>query len=160
MTNCTVIFVEEHGERQQVTFSKTPQEGDVFTLEGDCYQVNHLDNEFVYAVGANIIGAQYTEFFVHPDYRNSDTLDELQFNPAKNEEYQPGDDDLYTLEDFIKMAEAGGITMFDGFADEVIIAGRIVQSSGFAPEDLLKEKSLWLRLQEEKGLVSIIWYNK
>ena len=160
MTNWTVIFVEEQGERKDVTFSETPREGDVFSLDGFTYAVNHLDNEFVYVVSQNVIAAQCTEFVVHVDYRESNTLSELEFNPDKNEAYRPDDDDLYSLESFIAMAKANGITSYDGFASEVIIDGRIVQDEGFTPEQLLAEESLWRRLQEEKGPVSIIWYNR
>ncbi|MNV72067.1 hypothetical protein D3C71_1651240 [compost metagenome] len=67
---------------------------------------------------------------------------------------------VLSLEEFIKQSENASITDDDGVAVEMIMNGFVVSEIEFYPSELLELKNEYLSLQENKGEIKFVWYNK
>jgi hypothetical protein len=85
-------------------------------------------------------------------------LIDLNSNEEFNETELYGD--KMSLNDFLTSCHNGEFIDYDGYASEIIINGYIVYDDAVSPSEYLSLEGQLKQLQEEKGPIFIIWYNK
>jgi len=75
------------------------------------------------------------------------------------------EDDVFPVEDFIEQCKGGSFIDYDGYADELVLNGKVVFSfyneleRYLYPSDLLQNESRFLELVEEYPGLGLVWYN-
>lgn len=76
------------------------------------------------------------------------------------------DDDLFLITEFIEDCKCGAFIDYDGFADELVLDGKVVFSFHDAfqeylyPSDLLDNEETFLELAKENEGLQLVWYNR
>ena len=80
--------------------------------------------------------------------------------------FEDDDDDIMLLSDFIEYCKQGAFIDYDGYADELLIDGKVVFSFREAfgeclyPSDVLHNNGTFIELAEEFSGLSVVWYNR
>lgn len=75
------------------------------------------------------------------------------------------DDDVFLIEDFIEQCKGGSFIDYDGYADELVIDGKVVFSfydelgRNLFPSDLLQNESRFLEMVAQYPGLGLVWYN-
>lgn len=80
--------------------------------------------------------------------------------------FEDDDDDIMLLSDFIEYCKQGAFIDYDGYADELLIGGKIVFSFREAfgdllyPSDVLDNLDTFEGVSKEFSGLSVVWYNR
>lgn len=91
---------------------------------------------------------------------------EIQIDLGSEIVFEDDDDDIMLLSDFIEYCKQGAFIDYDGFADELLIEGKVVFSFKEAfgeclyPSDVLHNEGTFGELVEEFSGLSVVWYNR
>lgn len=80
--------------------------------------------------------------------------------------FEDNDDDIMLVSDFVESCKQGAFIDYDGFADELLIDGKVVFSFSkdfgefLYPSDVLENLDTFIELSEKFSGLSIVWYNR